>query len=146
MESTLYSQATNSAAYWGDNAVGDSDFCNAVSDSLNTSGKINCGNSNYSKCTDKTKSCYESPNFITTDGIRYWGLEGKINSGSNKTIHIDRKLSTGDIKMRDRAGGDSSDGMKIQVRYDGKVSTPDNDNYKYENELIDDAFSVQSKY
>ena len=36
MDSTLYSMAANSSAYWKDENVGDSDFCNAVADALNT--------------------------------------------------------------------------------------------------------------
>ena len=144
MESTLYAQATNSAAYWGDDAIQAGDFCKAVSESVNTSGKINCS----------ANSSYTSPNFITTDGIRYWGLEGTFKDGSgnisDKTIHVDRKLSTGDIKTRSRLGGNPDDGLKILVRYDGKVLTPCSDegdascdsNFAYENELIDDSFTV----
>ncbi len=140
MENTLYSQATNSAAYWSDEAVGASDFCNAVKDSLNTSGNVNCGATGYSKCTPNTKSCYDSPNFITTDGIRYWGLEDSFPNRGSKTIHVDRKLSDGEKNARTRVGGSSTDGMKIEVRYDGRVSTPDT--YTYENELINDSFGV----
>lgn len=146
MESTLYAQATNSAAYWGDDAVQSDDFCKAVSESVNTSGRINCS----------SESSYTTPNFITTDGIRYWGLEGKFPKNAttgkteDKTIHVDRKLTSGDKKTRSRLGGSADDGLKILVRYDGKVLTPCSDdsdascdsNFAYENELIDDSFTV----
>lgn len=148
MESTLYAQATNSAAYWSDDNITSNDFCKAVSESLNTSGKVRCSGS----------SSYASPNFVTTDGIRYWGLEDSDSSPKfsnankilNKTIHIDRKLNSGDMKTRERLGASSDDGLKIKIRYDGRVYTPCSDssdaecdsNFAYENELIDDAYNV----
>ena len=142
MESTVYTMAANSAAYWKDSNVGDADFCNAVADSLNTSGSINCSGSAGS-------SSYSNPNFVTTDGVRYWGLEGKFN-GDTRDICVDRKMSAGEYTRmtakRSSSGSGTTDctgGMKIQVRYDGKVSTPgDNAAYNYENDLIENSYSI----
>ena len=144
MESSVYTMAANSAAYWKDSNVGASDFCSAVADSLNTSGAINCTGT----------SSYENPNFVTTDGIRYWGLEGGFKSQdgegnpttlNEKTIYVDRKLSSSEASnIGDKRGRDGATdkGMKIQVRYDGKVSTPSGDDYDYENDLVENSFSI----
>ena len=139
MESSVYPMAANSAAYWKDSNIGNADFCTAVADSLNTSGRVDC----------TSASSYDNPNFITTDGIRYWGLEGKFN-GDTRDICVDKKMSgseyTSVTAKRSNAGSGTTDctgGMKIQVRYDGKVSTPgDNEAYNYENDLIENSFSI----
>ena len=149
MDSSLYATTLNSAAYWADDNVQASDFCMAVANSLNTKGAISCGG-------DAGSSSFDSPNFVTTDGIKYWGLEGKFaDKNAVKTIHIDRKtLSSGDQKARARArakAGDSDTdykkGIKINVMYDGRVVTPEgtsDNNYYYENELIDESFDISN--
>lgn len=138
MDSTLYSMAANSSAYWKDQNVGDSDFCKAVADALNTSGRVDC---------DSTSS-YLNPNFITTDGIRYWGLEGKFD-GDTRTIYVDRGIGTKELKTLAAKRGKNGDGtgLKIRVRFDGKIDTPESttsDNYEFENELIENSLQVTS--
>ena len=138
MDSTLYSMAANSAAYWKDDNVGDSDFCLAVADALNTSGRVDC----------VSTSSYESPNFVTTDGIRYWGLEGKF-SGDTRTIYVDRGLGTNELRTlaAKRSKDGDGTGLKIRVRYDGKIDTPestDDDSYEFENELIENSLQVSA--
>lgn len=135
MDSTLYSMAANSAAYWKDDNVGDSDFCLAVADALNTSGRVDC----------TSTSSYESPNFITTDGIRYWGLEGKF-TGDTRTIYVDRGLGTNELRTIAAKRGKDGDGtgLQIRVRYDGKIDTPDSDDYEFENELIENSLQVSA--
>ncbi len=134
MDSTVYSIAANSAAYWKDTNVGDSDFCMAVADSLNTAGRVDC----------VSESSYDSPNFITTDGIRYWGLEGKFTD-NERTIYVDRALGSKELRTiaakRGQTGQDQT-GLKIRVRYDGKIDTADNETYNYENELIENSLQV----
>ncbi|HIS89746.1 TPA: prepilin-type N-terminal cleavage/methylation domain-containing protein [Candidatus Avigastranaerophilus faecigallinarum] len=136
MDSTLYSMAANSSAYWKDENVGDSDFCDAVADALNTAGKVDCIG----------PSSYVNPNFITTDGIRYWGLEGKFD-GDTRTIYVDRGLGTKELKTIAAKRGKDGDGtgLQIRVRYDGKIDTPestDSENFDFENELIENSLQV----
>lgn len=136
MDSTLYSMAANSSAYWKDENVGDEDFCEAVADALNTSGRVDCIG----------PSSYVNPNFITTDGIRYWGLEGKF-TGDNRTIYVDRALGTKELQTIAAKRGKIGDGtgLQIRVRYDGKVDTPestDSENFDFENELIENSLQV----
>ncbi len=138
MDSTLYSMASNSAAYWKDDAVTDSAFCEAIADALNTAGRVDC----------TSTSSYDSPNFITTDGIRYWGLEGKF-IGNTRTIYVDRNIGTSELKTIAAKRGKSGNGtgLQIQVRYDGKIGTPDeeeDDTYSFENELIENSLQVSA--
>ena len=156
MDSTVYSIAANSAAYWRDQNISDEDFCRSVADSLNTAGTINCSNSGYTKCSSEPDgtprgpggSCYSSPNFITTDGIRYWGLEGKFRDQpdqNSRTIYVDRALSSGELDKLAKDGSlpDRGLGLKIQVSYDGKIGTPSNStDFNYEDELIENSLDV----
>lgn len=144
MDSTEYSLAANSAAYWGDEMIHEEDFCKAIAESLNIAGGYVCSNERImAKCGEEHTS-YNCPNFITTDGIRYWNLEGKIPVGGTRTIYIDRKLTTGEVNNIARLRGRTTEGLKIQVRYDGRVSTDETNNYGYENELIEDSLQVQA--
>lgn len=134
MDSTVYSVAANSAAYWKDENIGDSDFCLALADSLNTAGKVDC----------VSESSYDSPNFITTDGIRYWGLEGKF-ADDTREIFVDRAIGTNELKAvertRNRTGQDAK-GLKIRVHYNGKVDTADTEAYDLENDLIENSLQI----
>ncbi len=136
MDSTLYSMAANSSAYWKDDNIGDDDFCEAIADALNTAGRVDCIG----------PSSYVNPNFITTDGIRYWGLEGKF-TGDTRTIYVDRGLGTKELQTIAAKRGKIGDGtgLQIRVRYDGKVDTPestDSENFDFENELIENSLQV----
>ncbi len=147
MDSTVYSIAANSAAYWKDDNIQDEDFCKSLADALNTAGRVKCSMSGYS-CDSEDESpkgpggsCYSDPNFTTTDGIRYWGLEGKFK-GDDRDIYVDRQLSTGDLRhIADKRGGDAQ-GLKIKVSYDGKITTGDSDDYAYENEMIENSLQI----
>ena len=138
MDSTVYSIAANSAAYWKDQNIADDTFCLAIADALNTAGAVNCDGAPGS-------SSYENPNFITTDGIRYWGLEGKF-TGDTRTIRVDRQLSDGELRnIAAQRGADGANGLKIEVSYDGKIGTPKDDadnSFAYEDELIESSFDV----
>ena len=144
MDSTEYTMAANSAAYWMGAAHGE--FCRAIADTLNTRGPIHCD-------IPEGTSSYENPNFITTDGIRYWGLERDFDSSNPvRTIFVDRQLTAGEIQRigdkRHRLGDDGQ-GLRIQVRYDGKVGTDlsGTENFDYENELIEQSLQVsENKY
>lgn len=122
-------------------------FCEAVAESLNTRGAVDC----------TSTSSYDSPNFITTDGIRYWGLEDdstfSTDSDHSKVIYVDRKATDGELRgalarLRDRTispTDKSGMGLKIKVRRDGKVYTPDDTNYEYENDLIETSLDVTQR-
>lgn len=151
MDSTEYTMASNSAAYWMDDGIDPDGFCRSIADTLNTAGRVNCTTSGHA-CADPTHSCYESPNFITNDGIRYWGLEGRFSSTNPvKTIYVDRKLTSGEVQKigegRDLLGRKGY-GLKIQVRYDGKVGTDmatvENGDFNYENDLIEESLQVSA--
>ncbi|MBE7704954.1 MAG: type II secretion system protein [Cyanobacteria bacterium SIG29] len=161
MDSTEYAMANNSAAFWKDTAfqeggyVGAHAFCQAVASSLNTAGKVNCQTSGYDNCKNSSASCYDSPNFVTTDGIRFWGLEGynwnEDGTGGNaRVVYVDRAIGTSELKAVQRTRektGDDVYGMKIRIWHDGKVDTGDSAKYDFENELIENSLQVtQNKY
>ena len=139
MDSTVYTMAANTQAYWKDsNVSGAGTFCKAVADSLHTAGTVDC----------TSESSYEHPNFITTDGIRYWGLEGEWDANDDyREIFVDRQMSTNELnKMKDvrMSEGDGA-GLKIRVWYDGKVDTGDTEDYAYVNDLIENSLQVTNK-
>lgn len=148
MDSTVYSIAANSAAYWADQNVRPQDFCQSVAESLNIKGQANCSGS--WSCEPSGSSCYEDPNFVTTDGIRYWGLEGNFNLNDNKErdIYVDRTVPENQLKAVANRRGRDGRGLKIRVRYDGRITTGTNDDYSFENELIEDSMnvSVEKRY
>lgn len=135
MESQVYTLASNTEAYWKADEVPEDGFCTSMADALNTTGSVNCS----------ITSSYDNPNFITTDGTRYWGLEGKFPAGVNsRTIYVDRKLSQSDLNnlknRRGRAGnGVDYSGLRINIRYDGKVGTTGDESFDFENELLQDT-------
>lgn len=145
MDSTVYTMAANSAAYWKDANIPDNAFCTSVADALNTSGAVDC----------TSESSYDSPNFITTDGIRFWGLEGRFEDGANtRNIYVDRTIGTSELRAVEKSRGRSGDeakGLKIRVRYDGKIDTgsafpddPAND-FTLENDLIENSLQVTNR-
>lgn len=145
MDSNVYNVAANSAAFWKDEAIPPEAFCEAIADSLNTSGAIRCTSESL-----PGGSSYNNPNFITTDGIRFWGLEGKFpENDNNRTIYVDRGLGQKELetiaaKRFRTPGGSIYDnlGLKIRVRYDGKIDTPDTDEYEFENGLVEMSLQV----
>jgi len=140
-----YSYAANASNFWKDVAATNSvAFCEGMARALNTSGKIDC----------VSTSSYEHPNFITTDGIRYWGLEGAFSTDKDsfdkseyKTIYVDRNLSSAELRNIARVRGTDEKGLKIRVLANGKVKVPDGKDNTYENELIENSLQVStSKY
>lgn len=131
MDTAVYSIAANGSDYWKDTNISDEAFCEAIADSLNTSGAVNCTET----------SSYANPNFITSDGVRFWGLEKRF-TGDERTIYVDRALGSSELNAMARKRGRGEKGMKIQVRYDGKVMTPDNEEFSYENDLIENSLQV----
>lgn len=119
--------------------------CREIANVLNVSGQVNC-NQNGS---------YENPNFITTDGMRFWGIghgsnfTGKANPGDNdgEGIDMDYNLTEADKKARLKAKypdatkrptwSDKEYGLKIDVEGDGKVHAPNWTAYSYENFLLE---------
>ena len=83
---------------WADEDVSESGFCEAFAEALNTTGKVICN----------SVSSYDSPNIISTDGIRYWGLEGKnftMDTDSNekvKTIYVERDLTAKEKRVLEK--------------------------------------------
>ncbi len=130
----------NGINYYLAGLTSESRFCELFAETLNISGKSSCNES----------SSYNSPNFITTDGIRFWGFEGKFNIGGEKTVYFDRKLSRNEINnlAKKRDSYHEEPGLKINISYNGHVSIPDNStsgssesqnlNFDYENKIIGD--------
>ena len=145
MDSNVYNVAANSAAFWKDEAIPPESFCQSIADALNTSGAIKCTAGELAG-----PSSYSNPNFITTDGIRFWGLEGSFPENSDtRTIYVDRGLGQKELqtiaaKRYRNPSGDINDGLglKIRVRYDGKVDTPDTADYEFENGLVEMSLQV----
>ena len=148
MDDTVYSMAANSAAYWKDSAFDSAPntFCESVADSLNTTGAINCSG----------PSDYDNPNFITTDGIRFWGLEGNDwtttcanGNGDCRQIFVDRAIGTNELKAVERSRGKTGTdamGLKIRVRHDGKIDTgTEAEGYGFENDLIENSLQVTNR-
>ncbi len=104
-------------------------LCPYFTNFLNVSGKSNC----------HSESDYSSPNFITTDGLRFWGFE-QILSDSEITVYFDRKFSKNELKggtlTKPRDEYHKSPGLALKIRYDGKVSIPEGNEYEYENSLV----------
>lgn len=127
-------ESTMSTDYLSDPEYPNSEFCSFLAEFINTTGGINC----------KSTSSYNSPNFVSIDGIRYWGLEGKnFNETDEKgkkvrTIYADRKLSRGELKTikKKRDSNHAAPGMKIWITYDGKVKTGTGSNWDFENNII----------
>jgi len=135
------------------------EFCNTIVSVLNTVGKTDCTSS----------SDADHPNFKTTDGIKFWGLEGAFPDPSvigikfSKTVYFDRvmdsseetkyenyrKAKRDELKSAGKTCDDSDFpgsgrkeiGMRIEVNPNGRIFTAEN--YCYENYLVDDSFNIQ---
>ncbi len=146
---TSYAIITN--LYWADDtntSIKDETFCEKMADFLNTSGATNC--------SSEPPSSYDSPNFITTDGVRYWGLEGKFDigdamEGNGRIIYVDRKLSDSErarLNNENKYLRDSSHtepGLKITLYYDGRAETGTTEDFDYENELIKTSINLKKE-
>lgn len=125
--------ANLSRSYWADSEVTASGFCDAFAEALNTVGDIDC----------TSESSYDAPNFITSDGLRFWGLEGKSftatdSRGNNvRDIYVDRLLSKNEKNKLEtkRDTSHANPGLKIQITASGKVQTGNTDDWEYENSI-----------
>ncbi|MCD7879304.1 MAG: prepilin-type N-terminal cleavage/methylation domain-containing protein [Candidatus Gastranaerophilales bacterium] len=122
-------------------------FCLIFFDYVNTAEKsANCN----------ATSSYDSPNFTTTDGIRFWGLEkisdsffDKDASSSPKVIMFDRILTDGkeydsngqltSTMASNRERTDTKAGLGIGITKYGKLTTPPGDYYSFERSLFTQA-------
>lgn len=126
--------------------------CELFAENFNTSGAINCG----------IPGEYGNPNFTTTDGMKFWRIggsgqfaqttiAGEDEPVNSQIIFMDRDLKKVDYNKRKKDGGfgEGSEGLKLVIRKDGKVYTPEvakNDNYwAYENKLIEKSMSMNLK-
>ena len=121
-------------------------FCKKLAEQLNTSG-YNPDKTTKNPCEET--SSYSSPNFKTTDGLRYWGLEKAWSGTAGKktiTIKVDRQLSGSELKRLKKLRGDSyyksneeSEGLSIVIDQFGGVSVPESPGYEAEllNKLMD---------
>ena len=124
--------------------------CNAFAENFNTTGTINC----------RDKGSYEEPNFVTTDGMRFWDIGGsgpfasEEDNDTSQIIKMDRELKQADRNKREKSpvqgdGSKGGEGLKIAIRKDGKVYTPENSEtdpyWAYENYLIKEAMSLNNK-
>ena len=131
------------------------EFCNAVAENFNVSGKTNCGEG----------GTYDRPNFVTSDGMRFWNVGGSGNAkfgeagnDGSQIIRMDREMKESDWKKRQKDFAPTPEkwkdnlhkgkGLKLIVRYDGKVQTGEasgNGEWDYENKLIKKSMSMNLK-
>ena len=134
IEAMQVPEAYASEEGWANPELDNASLCEALADALNTVGVINCNN----------KSTYDNPNFTTSDGIKFWGIEGINFEGTGykdvkaKTIYIDRELSENEKKhlSRSRDNSHQQPGMKLQITNMGKVQTASNADWNFENTII----------
>ncbi len=148
----ITSVATNTNSYWADEVVrGHVDFCKKVADSLNIVGADKCSSNNWHSDTpDKYKRGSE-PDFITTDGVMWWGLaqykfgtvttDPESDDSEYHNIYVTRKDQFND----DGTMKEGNAPLKIQVRYDGRVGTGDGAEWANENDYLEDAMNISGK-
>jgi hypothetical protein len=74
--------------------------CKAFAENFNTTGSINCG----------VNGSYEEPNFVTTDGMRFWDIGGsgpfasEEDNDTSQVIKMDRELKQADRNKREMRG------------------------------------------
>lgn len=144
--------ATNTNSYWADSTVSNTvDFCQKVAGSLNIVGVDRCGVNDWQNATPSQYGSGSEPDFITTDGVMWWGL-AKYKFGNTSTdpntqnseyhnIYVTRKDqydSSGNMK-------DGNAPLKIQVRYDGRVGTGDGADWAAENDFLEDSMNISKK-
>ena len=107
------------------------DLCEKLADKLSTVGIISCSSTNLSS--------YSNPNFVTSDGIKYWGLEGDF-SNDTKTIYVDRELKSTENKTeflsKHRDSYHTTPGFKIVLDSTGGILYPNTDDYNLEKNIL----------
>lgn len=92
--------------YWA--GVDATKFCNSVAGAMHTIGNVNCGAAGDAN----------SPNFVTTNGIKWWGLGGTaMSKATDKTVYVDVNGNAG-------PGTAGVDILKLNIKYDGRIVTP----------------------
>lgn len=126
--------AANSDAYWGADevpATGQGSFCESIANAVNTVGAVNCGSS----------GSFDDPNFTTVNGAKWWGLGNyKFTTGAGPnpitTVHVDVNGNGGE-------NADKIDQLKMNVRFDGRVTTGTGADWATENEYLSDATKIK---
>ena len=155
--------AANTQMYWKDKYFSDAGkemciggdcggvhkFCESLAETMNTTGKVKCKTEDFEK---GSSSSYDEPNFVTSDGVRFWGLEGykwDKEDGQAREIFVDRTIGTNELKAvakaRDITDEEKAKGLKIRVWYDGKIDTGNTEDYDYVNDLIENSLQVTNK-
>ena len=124
--------------------------CEELAASLNTKGEIKCDH--YGSFTE--------PNFITSDGLRFWDIghhDGSFFAGNDENdlsewAYVDYDLTNADRQRRAKETGDDSwvtdkkkYGLKLAINIDGKVYTENNNQFIYENKLIENGMDLKIK-
>ena len=124
-----------------------STVCIELANRLKTTGAINC----------KAGGNFNTPNFETVDGLKFWGIGGTeeftgTNGDDIDWIYVDYELTNKDRARRAKESGDNTwldsgkHGLLIVIRADGKVYTPSpgsNNEFEYENKLIRDSLKLK---
>lgn len=110
------------------------EVCKAVAAELNTKGAIDC----------RYHSTEDNPNFITIDGIKFWGVGGPDvipKSNSVRVLYIDsvEGPSEGEKTKRKNNGGEENK-LRIILTYRGKIRA----DHTYERSLIKDFTKMKN--
>ena len=100
---------------------------------MNIMGSCNCSS---------TASSYNSPNFKTLDGLRFWKLETSFGANDYIDVYVDYKLSRQDEAIRKRNKGNTNHDLRIRLYKTGRVGTESN-GFDYENDLLNDEDSLE---
>ena len=129
-------------------------LCQELANSLNTQGDINCSNQ---KDGENFVSSFENPNFTTTDGLKFWNLEGNglfVGVDGDKAVFVDYELTEADKKRRLKARypnnknkewTEADYGLRIGIHKEGKVSLPNDSKYNYEKILVENGLKLKVK-
>ncbi len=127
-----------------------STVCIELANRLKTVGPINCNQ-------EASQTSFDSPDFTTVDGLKFWGIGGTeeftgTNGDDIDWIYVDYELTNKDRARRAKESGDNTwldsgkHGLIIAIRADGKVYTPapgSNNEFNYENKLIRDSLKLK---
>lgn len=127
--------------------------CEAIAANLNTTGEIRCNQAEIAMS-------FDSPDFVTTDGLRFWHVGGPDNwsfagGDGQDDILVDYDLTEADKKRRlqlrypnanDRPNWSNTEyGLRITIHSDGRVSVPDEERNSYELFLIDNSMKIKAE-
>lgn len=127
-------------------------ICMQLAANLNTKGEIKCNQS-------EAEMSYDSPDFVTTDGLKFWHVGGPDDwffAGGDgiDDILVDYELTDADKKRRLKARypnnknkewTEADYGLRIGIHKDGKVSIPDEARNNYEKILVENGLKLKVK-